>query len=303
MWQINLRFRRLSLCQPGLCPACDFAPRAAARHDTLPGPCDFQSLKADFTAMTQLRDILRQVGNDFNIQRIDDDAVVRQVSALLASGRIRLCGRDGNTGLDDDHVADPELHSALRAAHALQEALGTMSIRGRDLRVIASSQWKASAADEGFEIVPVKEARTLLGDIVSRSPQSRTRSDALDDVLGRVSADPLRPLDGALVVVSRAPAPPTRNAPPESAITPDRFAKALAAGAADSDQKVHWVEIEVVDEDGVGVPDQDYVIVAPDKSNYTGQTDTDGLARVDGISAGQCWVSFPKIDRSAWFRT
>jgi hypothetical protein len=67
-------------------------------------------------------------------------------------------------------------------------------------------------------------------------------------------------------------------------------------------QDVHWIEIEIemVDDDGVGIPGQDYLIVTPDKRQFTGVADSSGRARLDDIVAGQCWVNFRNLDNGAW---
>ena len=63
---------------------------------------------------------------------------------------------------------------------------------------------------------------------------------------------------------------------------------------------VHWIEIELIGEDGKGVPDQPYLIVAPDGKEYPGRTDARGYGRVDGIPGGTCKVSFTELDKEAW---
>jgi len=65
-------------------------------------------------------------------------------------------------------------------------------------------------------------------------------------------------------------------------------------------QQVHWIEIELVGEDGKGVADQAYRIVAADGQEYPGRTDAFGRGRVDGIPAGNCKISFTELDREAW---
>lgn len=61
-----------------------------------------------------------------------------------------------------------------------------------------------------------------------------------------------------------------------------------------------WIEIQLVDEDGQGIPGQRYVIVAPDGVEWRGFTDSLGVARLSRIPAGACTVSFPDLDAEAW---
>jgi hypothetical protein len=62
----------------------------------------------------------------------------------------------------------------------------------------------------------------------------------------------------------------------------------------------HWIEIELVDDDGKPVPNEMYVIELPDGTQRTGVTDGDGKARVGGIDPGTAKVSFPNLDKSSY---
>jgi len=65
-------------------------------------------------------------------------------------------------------------------------------------------------------------------------------------------------------------------------------------------KKTDWIEIVLEDQNGVRIPNQEYLITAPDGAEYSGVLDGDGYARVDGIAPGTCQVSFPRIDQSEW---
>jgi hypothetical protein len=67
-----------------------------------------------------------------------------------------------------------------------------------------------------------------------------------------------------------------------------------------SPQKTDWIEIVLEDQKGVRIPNQEYLITAPDGTEYSGVLDGKGYARVDGITPGTCQVSFPRIDQSEW---
>lgn len=73
--------------------------------------------------------------------------------------------------------------------------------------------------------------------------------------------------------------------------------------AAENREKKHWIEIELVDEAGQAVPGEPYLIVLPDGTTVAdGTTDQKGRARVDGIDAGTCQVTFPNLDKAAWVK-
>ncbi|MEZ5428578.1 MAG: hypothetical protein R2747_20195 [Pyrinomonadaceae bacterium] len=62
----------------------------------------------------------------------------------------------------------------------------------------------------------------------------------------------------------------------------------------------HWIEIELVGEDGRPVPDEKYRVVMPDGSLKEGKLDQNGWARVESDPPGECEVTFPERDKEAW---
>lgn len=62
----------------------------------------------------------------------------------------------------------------------------------------------------------------------------------------------------------------------------------------------HFIEIELVDDEGKPVPNAAYVIELPDGSQKTGRTDGAGKARITGIDPGTAKVSFPDFDKAAY---
>jgi hypothetical protein len=61
-----------------------------------------------------------------------------------------------------------------------------------------------------------------------------------------------------------------------------------------------YVTIELVGEDGAGIPDARYRLLLPDQSIREGTLDGSGLATVRGKFSGSCKVSFPELDANAW---
>jgi len=61
-----------------------------------------------------------------------------------------------------------------------------------------------------------------------------------------------------------------------------------------------WIELELVGDDDGPIADEVYRIVAPGGGVFSGKTDADGVARVEGLAAGECRVSFPDLDEEAW---
>jgi hypothetical protein len=82
------------------------------------------------------------------------------------------------------------------------------------------------------------------------------------------------------------------------AATEAEDSKAARPGSRLAVDATHWIEIEVVDDSGKGVPDIEYRLVCPDGDVRWGTTGKAGYARETGLPAGTCKVSFPGIDRT-----
>ena len=63
-----------------------------------------------------------------------------------------------------------------------------------------------------------------------------------------------------------------------------------------------WVEMEVVDDQGRPLPNQDYLCMLPDGTLREGQTDAQGRVRFDGIDPGNCAFSLTKLSPERWRR-
>lgn len=62
----------------------------------------------------------------------------------------------------------------------------------------------------------------------------------------------------------------------------------------------HWIEIELVGEDGQPIPNEKYKVLLPDGSEKEGNLDQDGWARVESSPTGDCKITFPELDEEAW---
>jgi len=62
----------------------------------------------------------------------------------------------------------------------------------------------------------------------------------------------------------------------------------------------HWVEIELLGEDGKGIADELVHVAGSEGVEGSTKTDARGIARIDGLHGGQCLISFPNLDQDAW---
>jgi hypothetical protein len=57
----------------------------------------------------------------------------------------------------------------------------------------------------------------------------------------------------------------------------------------------HWIEIQLQDDDGEPIPNEEYILVDSVDKEHKGTLDGNGFARIDGLKTGVCRVSFPKL--------
>jgi type VI secretion system secreted protein VgrG len=82
-------------------------------------------------------------------------------------------------------------------------------------------------------------------------------------------------------------------------VLPD--APAHNPNSPENQDKKHWIEIELVDEDGNPVAGEPYRVTLPGGATVaSGTLDHKGWARIDHIDPGTCHITFPNLDKDAW---
>jgi hypothetical protein len=72
------------------------------------------------------------------------------------------------------------------------------------------------------------------------------------------------------------------------------------AEVATVEEEKTWIEVQLLGEDDQPVAGVAYEIALPDGSVEKGRTDSQGLARIEGIDPGTCQVTFSELDKDAW---
>jgi hypothetical protein len=81
----------------------------------------------------------------------------------------------------------------------------------------------------------------------------------------------------------------------------DRELSAKDAGRpAETCGQSTWIQIQLIGEDDKPIPSAKYRVELPDGSIREGTLDQEGIAGFDGLSPGDCKVSFPELDQDAW---
>jgi hypothetical protein len=143
----------------------------------------------------------------------------------------------------------------------------------------------------------VSAIRHLLGGL------PRTDSELVEELARRMVSEGLQVVSCSdrFFAALRAEAP-AAGAATAAATTPleDEQAAAEEKAQAQQPEETHWIEIELLDDEGAPVPDEMYLVELPDGSKLTGRTDGSGKARVEGVDPGTAKVSFPDLDKSAY---
>ncbi|HEV7920262.1 MAG TPA: carboxypeptidase-like regulatory domain-containing protein [Thermoanaerobaculia bacterium] len=90
------------------------------------------------------------------------------------------------------------------------------------------------------------------------------------------------------------------STPSAQTTTPLQDEEAAQQQPAPASEENHFIEIELVDEEGKPMADQSYLIELPDGTQRTGRTDVNGKARIEGIDPGTAKVSFPEYDKAVY---
>ena len=61
-----------------------------------------------------------------------------------------------------------------------------------------------------------------------------------------------------------------------------------------------FVEFQLIGEDNMPISGEAYAITLPGGKVITGELDASGVVHIEGIPAGICQISFPKLDKEAW---
>jgi hypothetical protein len=177
-----------------------------------------------------------------------------------------------------------------RILQALPDRIRDFHFAGRTLRLIRRRDWRSFQEEERYQVVPADDAKQILQRLAATTV-SRSEKAALEEAIPMLPARGFVS-DGSRLLLLRLT--PTRYAAPSSsapAMTPSQMART---------RERHWIEIQVVDEDGDGIPSVDYLILTPDNQQHSGVTGQDGIARLEDILPGQCQISFPKLDKDDW---
>jgi hypothetical protein len=291
MQRIFSAFGEFAYCKSHECRGCNspfaFKDRGSAESW-------LRGFKSNKSAMNDLRQMASAEGGGSDLSRSNDERVIAHVADLLLSGRLRICGpKDAGQGVANTERARGAQRTAEdRVIGALRAKTKDFSFEGGVFRFIRADEWPDVRQDERYQIVTRDEARRIIERMAAIPTTPQGEKTALGDAVSLLVDTNVGRVRRGLVLLR---IPPVRFATTRSskpAATPSQLARV---------KEQHWIEIELVGEDGVGVAGVKYSIVTPDNLTHTGMTDAAGFARLDNIVAGQCKISFPNLDNDAWY--
>ena len=88
----------------------------------------------------------------------------------------------------------------------------------------------------------------------------------------------------------------------EPAETPAEVAGETFEPEETEETEASWIDIELIDEEGMPVPGERYRVTDSEGTVKEGTLDANGRAHVTGIAPGPCEITFPRLDLTAWQR-
>jgi len=225
------------------------------------------------------RDRIQKIGRDLHLEIAGKAAV-----QIAGSSSLRVTG-DVIENFQGNHSSEVSQNLYLKAMQLVLEASTGITLKvGSNFITIDPS----GVAISGMPAVLINSGGAALtgslGALVSPLPPLEA---ALADNAG----------PGAMQAKSSSQTSPARMS--TLGVLPD--APTHHPHSPENKNKKHWIEIELLDEDGNPVPGEPYRITLPDGATIaSGTLDHKGWARVDHIDPGTCQVTFPNLDKDAW---
>jgi type VI secretion system secreted protein VgrG len=276
--------------------------------------------------------IFGQKDQDIRIQHDVKEWIGQDRHLIVTRDRMDQVNRDDHDEIARDHIekVGRDHHLEIDGKEAIKvTGSHSFTVQGDVIEVFQSNQSTQVTQDifiKGMNVViqamtglTLKVGTNFItidmtGIAISGMPAVNINSGgaALTGVAGS-AVSPISPTDPAEAVTADPGANATPTANPGTLATTSASNVSAVTGSSDSDapshnpkapenqQKKHWIEIKLVDQDENPVPGERYKITLPDGTTVaSGTLDDKGWARVDNIDPGTCKVTFPNLDKDAW---
>jgi hypothetical protein len=245
----------------------------------------------------ELRRIANEVDEGPTWARATDEKIIERLAGLIVSGFLRVTRADGERSAEPA-ARGRDLAPEAKIIRRLRVTNKEFTFQTNRLRIVTAQDWwplREKSAGR-YQIVPREDARELLMKIAEWPAISPEEKGALQEAV------PLLPdtrrtqfFKGILLLRSVARASVRERSIEAPPVTPSQLA------GSRQKEKLHWVEIELIDADDKPVANEPYRLQLPDGSIRTGTLDAKGCAYIGDIATpGQCKVCFPEIDAHEW---
>jgi hypothetical protein len=183
---------------------------------------------------------------------------------------------------------------------------------GREVRLVSRDQFiefssDASALDFLRHLMTDPTNGTALWQALAHERVDRCggrvgNHEVMAELAQRLVHGEIKVVSGPHIYGERAVHPPPD--PEERATTPreDEQAAKAQRPAPEPEEETTWIEIELLDDAGNPIPNEQYSIEIPGGSVRVGRLDGNGRARIEGLDPNTCKVSFPNLDKSSYKR-
>jgi hypothetical protein len=242
----------------------------------------------------ELRQLVQHHDEGSAYVRMSDAKLVERIAAMLVSGQLRVCPVGAEDDEDEDDLLSPENKLVRRLRITAKE----FSFEGDRLRIIPAVHWTALRSRNlgRYQIIPQNDARNLLSKMCAWPAISRDEKAAIEEAVPLVPDTRRLDASKGILLLRIVPRSSTAEATERAtAVTPSQLTRQQPK------EELHWIEIELFDDNDEPVADEPYRLELPDGTIRSGKLDADGRAYVgDIVVPGQCRISFPEIDRNEW---
>jgi type VI secretion system secreted protein VgrG len=264
-------------------------------------------------------DVKEWIGEDRHLVVTRDrmDKIGRDDHDDLARDKIESIGRDHHLAIaGKEAIKVSGSHSftvqgdVIEVFQGNQSTQVTQNLYIKGMQVVIEAMTGLTINVGGNFITIDASGVTILGTIVNINSGGSALSGSAGSAVSPLSptdpadADTANPGDNS--VPSANPGTlATTSAKSVSVITAPKSAASDAPthnpNAPENQDKKHWIEIQLNDEEGNPVPGEPYKVTLADGSTVAdGTLDDKGHARVENIDPGNCSITFPNRDQDHW---
>jgi outer membrane protein OmpA-like peptidoglycan-associated protein len=237
-----------------------------------------------------VRDFLSRVlGGRIPMARLDNGRLLMLLRDLIKTGELVVVRAGGLAG-GAQQSSSAEQRRLVRAIDA--RTRGRLTLAGRHYRLVADSDLRGIPDRDSYEVEGKRAAEQVLTELARQaSAQSTDLGQLLAQAREKLTADwrpPLEP-DG-LILLRKNVALRSASVSSEPPLSPSQMKKLLS----------DWIEIEVVDEDGVPYTGS-YTLELPGASSVHSTFDEHGFYGNHAIDSGNCKLLLPGKEETTDF--